>query len=131
MKIKKCVIILAIFCMLIALTPMQTFAGEDKKDTTQMDTMISDMSSVGSTTVNSDEGIAKVLATTIVLIRIAGSGISLIVVTILGIKYMMASSNEKADIKKQAVPIVIGCALLFASLHIVSIIADVGLSLNS
>lgn len=131
MKIKKCVIILAIFCMLIALTPMQAFAGKDKKDTTQMDTMISDMSSVGSTTVNSGEGIAKVLATTIVLIRIAGSGISLIVVTILGIKYMMASSNEKADIKKQAVPIVIGCALLFASLHIVSIIADVGLSLNS
>ncbi len=52
-------------------------------------------------------------------------------VTMLGIKYMLASSNEKADIKKQAIPIVIGCTLLFAAVNVVAIIAELGMSLNS
>lgn len=131
MKIKKCIIILAIFCLIIIVTPIQTWAEDKTTSATKMDTIITDMSTVGTTSVNTDKGIARVLTIVIVLIRIAGTGISLIVVTILGIKYMLASSNEKADIKKQAIPIVIGCALLFAAVNIVSIIADVGAGLNS
>lgn len=64
-------------------------------------------------------------------IQIIGSGISLIVVTILGIKYMVASANEKADLKKQAIPIVIGCILLFAGSNIAGIIADIGAGLKN
>ena len=58
------------------------------------------------------------------LIQYTGTGIALIVVTIYGIKYMIASPQEKADVKKQIVPILIGCALLFGASNLVKIIAS-------
>lgn len=74
--------------------------------------------------------ISGVLNTIIGLIQFAGSGISIITVTVLGIKYMMASANEKADLKKQAIPIVIGCVLLFGAVNISNIIFTVGHKLS-
>ena len=38
------------------------------------------------------------------LIQIAGTGISVVMVTMLGIKYILASPSEKADVKKQIAP---------------------------
>lgn len=70
------------------------------------------------------ENVGKVLSNIIFLIQVAGTGISLIVVTILGIKYMIASVEEKAEIKKQAMPILIGCILLFGAVNLVAIVAD-------
>lgn len=70
--------------------------------------------------------IAKVLNAIIRLIQVAGTGISLIMVTMLGVKYMLASAGEKADIKKSAMPIVVGCVLLFAASNLVGIIASIG-----
>ena len=52
----------------------------------------------------------------------AGSGIAIIVVSILGIKYLMTSPSEKAEVKKQAIPVVIGCALLFGAVNIADIV---------
>lgn len=59
------------------------------------------------------------------IIRIAGTGIALLMVMILGIKYMMASVEEKADIKKQAIPILVGSALIFATSNIIIIVAKI------
>ena len=58
------------------------------------------------------------------LIQYSGTGIAVIVVTVYGIKYMIASPQEKADVKKQMVPIVIGCALLFGAANLVKLIAS-------
>lgn len=43
---------------------------------------------------------------------------------------MLASSSEKADIKKQAMPIVIGCVILFAAVNLVAIVASIGAGMN-
>lgn len=56
------------------------------------------------------------------LIQYAGTGIALAMVMILGIKYMISSVEEKAEIKKQAVPIVVGSAFIFAASQIVAIV---------
>ena len=69
-------------------------------------------------------GIATALNTVIGILQIAGTGISLIVVTMLGIKYLVASVGDKAEIKKQAMPIVIGCVLLFGAVKLMKIVAD-------
>ena len=69
-------------------------------------------------------GVGKILNTGIGLIQVAGTGISLIVVALLGIKYMIATVDEKASIKKQAIPILIGCVLLFGAVNIAKIIED-------
>ena len=69
------------------------------------------------------DGIAKAINTVIGLIQIAGTGIAVIMVTIQGVKYLMASPSEKGNVKHSAVPISIGCLLLFAAVNIVKIIA--------
>ena len=77
-----------------------------------------------------DSGLGKVINIAIGLIQVAGTGISLIVITICGIKYMIASAQEKADLKKQVTPIVIGCVLLFAGSNIIGIIANLAEKAN-
>ena len=83
---------------------------------------MTEASNVKSEDMNS--GIAKSINDVIGLLQIAGTGIALIVVTILGIKYMLASPSEKADTKKQILPILIGCVLVFGAVTLVSAMTD-------
>ena len=69
-------------------------------------------------------GIGDALNAIIGIIQFAGSGIAVIVVSILGIKYLFASPSEKADVKKMAIPIVIGCILLFGAVNIAGVVYD-------
>lgn len=65
---------------------------------------------------------ASLINTVIGIIQIVGTGISLIVISLLGIKYILASPGEKADVKKSIMPVLIGCILLFAAVNIVGVI---------
>lgn len=62
--------------------------------------------------------------TVIGVLQVVGTGIALVVVSIMGIKYMMASPSEKADTKKMIMPIIIGCVLLFGAVNLVAIVAN-------
>ena len=94
-------------------------AGGDEN----VESLISGMEGIGQ--VGTEEGmnsrVRYVLNAVIKLIQIVGSGIAIIMVIMLGIKYMLASPGEKADYKKTAVPILIGCILLFAASNIAGI----------
>lgn len=68
--------------------------------------------------------VAKAINDVIGLLQVTGTGISVIVVTMLGIKYLIASPSEKADTKKMIMPILIGCILLFGAVNLVAIVAD-------
>ena len=72
--------------------------------------------------INDTTGIFGGINTVIGLLQMAGTGVSLIVITFLGIKYMVASVEDKAEIKKSALPIVIGCVLLFGAVNIIALI---------
>lgn len=119
---KKCIVVISILLVITCFISNTVFASD-------ADSIISSMKKVGNVNVG-DSKIGKVINAIVKLIQVAGSGISVIVVTMLGIKYMMASANEKADIKKQAVPVIIGCVLLFAGANIAGIIADLAISLG-
>lgn len=69
--------------------------------------------------------LTKILNSVIGLIQVAGTGISMVMVTMLGIKYMLAAPSDKADVKKQIAPLVIGAIILFASVNLVGIVADI------
>lgn len=69
-------------------------------------------------------GIPGAINKIIGLLQLTGSGIAIIVVTILGIKYILASPSEKADVKKSILPIIIGCVLLFGGVNLAAAIAD-------
>lgn len=76
-------------------------------------------------------GIATTINNVIGLLQLAGTGISVIVVTMLGIKYLVASPSEKADTKKMIMPILIGCILLFGAVNLVALVADFSVVLNT
>ena len=68
------------------------------------------------------------------IIRIVGTvGMiaAVVVLIVLGIKYMMGSAEEKAEYKKTMLPYVIGAVLIFAASSVVSIIAGFGTSIQA
>lgn len=65
------------------------------------------------------------------LMQLVGTGVALIIITILGIKYILASPSEKADVKKSIMPILIGCLLLFGGVNIAAAIASFASSITN
>ena len=66
----------------------------------------------------------NVMGSAITVIRIVGTGISIIMLTYVAIKYMSAAPTEKAEFKKSATAFVVGAIVLFATTNILGIIAD-------
>ena len=58
----------------------------------------------------------------ITILTIVGTVASVIVLIVLGLKYMMGSAEEKAEYKKTMMPYVIGAALVFAASAIAGIL---------
>ena len=56
------------------------------------------------------------------ILRTVGVVLSVVVLIIIGIKYMMGSAEEKAEYKKTLMPYVIGAALVFAASAIAGIV---------
>ena len=58
------------------------------------------------------------------IIQLIGVVASVIVLILIGIKYMMGSVEEKAEYKKSLMPYIIGCALVFAASVFAQILYD-------
>lgn len=55
-------------------------------------------------------------------IQVVGVVVSVVILLVLGIKYMMGSAEEKAEYKKSMVPYLVGAVLIFAASTIANII---------
>lgn len=82
---------------------------------------INDLNGEGSTTGNLKTTGNK----TITILSVIGSLISVIVLIVLGIKYMLGSTEEKAEYKKSMLPYVIGAVFVFASSAIAGVIYNI------
>ena len=105
----------------ILLVTLTNFVYAD--DPRNMSTLISSMKDAG-TMANTDSRIGNVINNVIGLLQMVGSGIALIVITLLGMKYILASPSEKADVKKAIMPIIIGCVLLFGAVNLMAAVAN-------
>lgn len=56
------------------------------------------------------------------IIQTVGSVAAVVVLVALGIKYMMGSTEEKAEYKKTLMPYVIGAVLVFAASNLASVV---------
>ena len=56
------------------------------------------------------------------IVQVIGIGVALIALLVLGIKYMYHSPEEKAEIKKQLIPFIIGGFLVFGATSLVKIV---------
>ena len=69
----------------------------------------------GNTSAQGTTEIQNVGNSVIGILQVVGIVLSVIVLIILGIKYMMGSAEEKAEYKKTMMPYVIGAGLVFAA----------------
>ena len=59
------------------------------------------------------------------IVQVVGSGIAVIMLMYLGIKYLISAPEGKAEIKKTAVPFVVGAVILFAAVNILAAVERV------
>lgn len=67
--------------------------------------------------------------TMITVITTIGIVISVVILIVIGIKYMMGSTAEKAEYKKSLMPYVIGAGILFSASSIAQIIYDLAIKM--
>lgn len=58
------------------------------------------------------------------IVQIVGTAIAVVMLVVLGIKYVVAAPSEKADIKKSAFIYVVAAIFLFAAVNILAVIQD-------
>ena len=75
----------------------------------------------GSNTANTEK-MTEIGNQVITIVSVAGSIVSVIVLVVLGIKYMMGSAEEKAEYKKTLMPYIIGAGFVFAASALAGII---------
>lgn len=64
------------------------------------------------------------------VVRTVGVLVAVVILLILGIKYMMGSAEEKADYKKSMIPYIVGAVLIFGASAIAGIVYDMATSLT-
>lgn len=71
------------------------------------------------------EIITKVITPILNVVRIVATGISIIMITYLGIKYMAAAPTEKANIKSQLITFTIGAVVVIGAVTLLDIAKEV------
>ena len=101
--------LLIVFMLVSVVTPVFAVGGDPSKyDGTGANVNTSKIDSLG-------QNIISIVAT-------VGSIVSVVVLVVLGIKYMMGSAEEKAEYKKTLLPYIIGAAFVFAASTIATIV---------
>ena len=76
-----------------------------------------------------DDGKISTLGGNIVnILQVVGIVIAVIVILVIGIKYMIGSAEEKAEYKKTMIPYVVGALLVFAGTSIVKVVYSLATS---
>ena len=113
-KVLKFVTVLLIIMMAVTIS-ISSFAADIEPgsltgDTSQVQDGVASINTVGNSIIG--------------VLRVVGIVLSVIVLIVIGIKYMMGSAEEKAEYKKTMLPYIIGAALIFAASAFAQVIYD-------
>ena len=75
--------------------------------------------------------LTKVGNNIVTIINVVGIVIAVIILLIIGIKYMMGSASEKAEYKKTMIPYIVGAVLIFAGTSLVRVIYSLSTSVST
>lgn len=107
--------------------------GESRNQTVFKNDVLDDPSAYNPRDPSSEEDseAATIIDKILSLITTIGTVISVLMLAILGVKYMLGSVEEKAEYKKDLVPYFIGAALLFGICTVVKILQSLGDTINN
>ena len=75
--------------------------------------------------------LTKVGNNIVTIIQVVGIVIAVIVLLVIGIKYMMGSASEKAEYKITMIPYIVGAVLIFAGTSLVRVIYSLSTSVST
>ena len=64
----------------------------------------------------------EIVGTILGFVQVIGSAIAVIMIVVLGIKYMVGSAEEKAEYKKTMIPYLVGAICIFAASTIANVV---------
>lgn len=70
------------------------------------------------------DSVNRIVGSVLTIVQVVGSGVAVIMLIVLAIKYISAAPGDKADIKKHAVVYVVGAVVLFAASGILQIVKN-------
>ncbi len=76
-------------------------------------------------------GVTNLGATIVTIMQTVGIVVAVVILLVLGVKYMIGSAEEKAEYKKTMIPYIVGAILIFASTTIVNIVWQIANSVGS
>ena len=83
------------------------------------------------TTSGAQDSVVNIGNQLIGIITTVGVVVAVVVLLVLGIKYMMGSAAEKAEYKKTMIPYLVGAVLIFGASAITKVVVDLGSSINA
>lgn len=113
-NLKKLAIILLVVLMGVAMIANSVYAT-DWKSTKQFDSANND---------SLDSATRNIVGAIVSVIRIVGTGIAIIMLVAVAIKYMSSAPGDRAEIKKHAVIYVVGAIVLFGGAQLIEIIQN-------
>lgn len=108
--------------------------GEDREDTQYVGIFTSDgkeFFNLSTPNGESNTTLINMTSTVLGIIQVVGSVLSVLILVILGIKYMAGSVEEKADYKKELPIYVLGAIILFSISNLLSVIYNWAIGLNN
>lgn len=78
----------------------------------------------GTDSANGTAGITNIGNSIVGILQAVGIVLSVVVLIVLGIKYMMGSAEEKAEYKKTMIPYIVGAVLIFAASALAQVVFD-------
>lgn len=119
--LKKICILIMIIMLSISMFSETFAAGSSGGDSGAFDVAGTFKGSESSDLQGKNE-VASVIGGILDAVRIATAAIALIMLTVLGIKYMTSSPNDRAEIKKGATVYLVGAFVMFGASTLVTVI---------
>ena len=135
MKLSKTVKVLtALLLVVMMVMSLNTVAFAHGSTTTtssgEIGSVIDKINDSANNKLNDDSGVASLGGQIVGIIQIIGIVVAVVILLVLGIKYMTGSAQEKAEYKKTMIPYIIGAILIFAASTIVNVIFNLAVNIQ-
>jgi hypothetical protein len=116
----KKLISMLVIALLVCSLAVTVFAGGVNQDTAKS---VNQFDSLGDNS-GASTSFQNIIGAIITIVQIIGTGVAIIMLIVLAIKYISAAPGDKAEIKKHAVVYVVGAIVLFAATGILGIVKN-------
>ncbi len=110
----------------VASETLQSIPGRDTDTgSSTSSTSGTGISTIGTGQITQDSGMNKMISTIFGIVQYICIAAAVIVMLITGVRYMIVAPDQKAEIKKQSIALVVGAVIIFSISTILKIIADI------